>query len=629
MDSLLACEAGVRHVSTFAGCDAVGIAVEALGGRTVAYSEFDPTPKKGKNAKPGALEAGPDGQQYNQRLLARRLPDAVALGDMTKIDWASVPEFDFASAGFPCQDLSAAGKGEGLDGKRSGLYVEVIRMIREARPKLVLVENVPRLLSLHFERLLRDLRDSGYDCEWDVISAAAVQAPHLRERLWLLAYPADDSFPAPRAMGAIKKICKLSLDDDGVKWPRSGLLVSGQVFELEPMAPRKTKRVDGRTYWAGVNLLGEGNGLLYPTPTVKDKDNARNATANRRAGSPHNSGTTLSDLAFDGTLGSAPATSPVARDWKGSGMNGQLGTVAASGKLQCLLPSPAATSYGSNQGGAAGRTGQVRHSLESLARMGALEQPLLPTLNATDLNGPNQLDRRPPGDNDLPTRVERMEQGLRPSPRSSEGSNGVEKGLWPTPTSTLGSNGGLVTPDKARDGGTLIEAVSQRMWPTPHGMPRSNCERVQGASGNELRPVPASVDAGSALGAETADLWPTPSVADGHGGPGTSPKRTGGENLRTTVAKRERGSLNPDWVEWMMGLPVGWTDIDCESPVYRPFWDEPMPRVIKECPNRRQRLHAIGNSLVWLIPWFLLRRYSERCGGLPGDHPGVGLSVFR
>lgn len=565
MDPLLACAAGVRHVSTFAGCDAVGIAVEALGGRTVAYSEFDPTPKKGKNAKPGALEAGPDGQQYNQRLLARRLPDAVALGDMTKIDWASVPEFDFASAGFPCQDLSAAGKGEGLDGKRSGLYVEVIRMIREARPKLVLVENVPRLLSLHFERLLRDLRDSGYDCEWDVISAAAVQAPHLRERLWLLAYPADDSFPAPRAMGAIKKICKLSLDDDGVKWPRSGLLVSGQVFELEPMAPRKTKRVDGRTYWVGVNLLGEGDGLLYP----------------------------------------------------------------ASGELQRLLPSPSATSYGSNQGGAAGRTGQVRHSLESLARMGALEQPLLPTLNATDLNGPNQLDRRPPGDNDLPTRVERMEQGLRPSPRSSDGSNGVEKGLWPTPTSTLGSNGGLVTPDKARDGGTLIEAVSQRMWPTPHGMPRSNCERVQGASGNELRPVPASVDAGSALGAETADLWPTPSVADGHGGPGTSPKRTGGENLRTTVAKRERGSLNPDWVEWMMGLPVGWTDIDCESPVYRPFWDEPMPRVIKECPNRRQRLHAIGNSLVWLIPWFLLRRYSERCGGLPGDHPGADLSVFR
>lgn len=94
----------MRHVSAFAGCDAVGLAVRALGGETVAYSEFDPTPKKGKRARPEELVAGPDGEQYPQRILAKRLPDAEPLGDVCKVDWREVVQrnsIDFLSAGFP------------------------------------------------------------------------------------------------------------------------------------------------------------------------------------------------------------------------------------------------------------------------------------------------------------------------------------------------------------------------------------------------------------------------------------------------------------------------------------------------------------------------------------------------
>ena len=121
-----------------------------------------------------------------------------------------------------------------------------------------------------------------------------------------------------------------------------------------------------------------------------------------------------------------------------------------------LLPAPSASSYGSNKGGAAGRTGPERHSLESMAR----------------------------------------------------------KALWPTPSATLGTNGGLVTPAKAREGGTLIEALSART------------------------------------------SWPTPTIAGNYNRKGASP--SSGDGLATAVG----GQLNPTWIEWLMGWPLGWSDCD-------------------------------------------------------------------
>lgn len=95
---------------------------------------------------------------------------------------------DVVSGGFPCQDISAAGKGAGLDGERSGLWSEMARIIREVRPRYVFVENSPMLTSRGLGTVLGDLAKMGFDAEWGVISAADTGAPHLRERIWILAH---------------------------------------------------------------------------------------------------------------------------------------------------------------------------------------------------------------------------------------------------------------------------------------------------------------------------------------------------------------------------------------------------------------------------------------------------------
>ncbi|NSX14763.1 DNA cytosine methyltransferase [Cupriavidus taiwanensis] len=95
---------------------------------------------------------------------------------------------DVVSGGFPCQDISAAGGGAGIDGERSGLWAEMARIIREVGPRKVELENSPMLTSRGLGRVLGDLAEMGFDAEWGVISAADTGAPHLRERIWIVAH---------------------------------------------------------------------------------------------------------------------------------------------------------------------------------------------------------------------------------------------------------------------------------------------------------------------------------------------------------------------------------------------------------------------------------------------------------
>lgn len=90
--------------------------------------------------------------------------------------------------GFPCQDISPAGRGDGLNGDRSGLWSEFARIIGEVRSRYVFVENSAALSRSGLEVVLGDLASLGYDAEWGVLSAAQVGAPHIRERMWVLAY---------------------------------------------------------------------------------------------------------------------------------------------------------------------------------------------------------------------------------------------------------------------------------------------------------------------------------------------------------------------------------------------------------------------------------------------------------
>lgn len=104
-------------------------------------------------------------------------------------DVCTVEPVDCLIGGFPCQDISLAGKGAGLDGSRSGLWWEYYRLVRELRPRYVVLENVRVLITRGLPAILGAFASIGFDAEWTVISAAAVGAPHIRERLFIVAYP--------------------------------------------------------------------------------------------------------------------------------------------------------------------------------------------------------------------------------------------------------------------------------------------------------------------------------------------------------------------------------------------------------------------------------------------------------
>ena len=131
--------------------------------------------------------------EYCQSVLKKNFPN-IPIHDDIKTFKAKRGEYDVLTAGFPCQDLSVAGQQRGIgEGTRSGLFYEVIRLIREIRPKFVLLENVRNLLSHKggetFQEVLFQIAKAGYDAEWSVVSAKDVGACHRRERIWIIAYP--------------------------------------------------------------------------------------------------------------------------------------------------------------------------------------------------------------------------------------------------------------------------------------------------------------------------------------------------------------------------------------------------------------------------------------------------------
>lgn len=138
---------------------------------------------------------------YCRAVLARHFPDAARFEDVREVGVENLDPVDLICGGFPCQDLSAAGRGAGIDGARSGLWSEFARIVRELRPRYVVVENVPALLTGKGKRwdrgpigrVLGDLAEARYDAEWACLSAGEFGAPHLRKRVWIVAYPARDA----------------------------------------------------------------------------------------------------------------------------------------------------------------------------------------------------------------------------------------------------------------------------------------------------------------------------------------------------------------------------------------------------------------------------------------------------
>ena len=132
-------------------------------------------------------------EAYAAQILAQRQNDGALepfpiWSDVCSFDgrpWRGI--VDVVSGGFPCQDISAAGKGAGIDGARSGLWREMARIVSEVRPRYVFVENSPLLVGRGLVRVLADLADMGFDAQWCVMGASDVGAPHNRERCWIVA----------------------------------------------------------------------------------------------------------------------------------------------------------------------------------------------------------------------------------------------------------------------------------------------------------------------------------------------------------------------------------------------------------------------------------------------------------
>jgi DNA (cytosine-5)-methyltransferase 1 len=139
---------------------------------------------------------------FARRVLAKHWPGIPCYPDVRDID-GTAERPDMLCGGFPCQDISKAGQVidreyAGINGERSGLWSEFARIIRVLRPRFVLVENVTKILDGGLGRVLGDLASIGFDAEWSCLPASAVGAPHVRDRLFLLAYAHGERFRGGR-----------------------------------------------------------------------------------------------------------------------------------------------------------------------------------------------------------------------------------------------------------------------------------------------------------------------------------------------------------------------------------------------------------------------------------------------
>ena len=124
---------------------------------------------------------------YAQKVLAKHWPEVHREKDIRECSARNLERVDIIAGGFPCQDISYAGLGAGLDGERSGLFFEAVRLVSELQPRAVVLENVAALLTRGLDRVLGTLAEIGYDAEWHCIPAAYVGAPHIRDRVFVIA----------------------------------------------------------------------------------------------------------------------------------------------------------------------------------------------------------------------------------------------------------------------------------------------------------------------------------------------------------------------------------------------------------------------------------------------------------
>lgn len=166
----------LRVLDLFSGIGGFSIGLERTGGfETVAFCEIEEFPRK---------------------VLKKHWPEVPCYHDVREITADTLRRdgivVDVITGGFPCQDISLAGRMSGADGAKSGLWREVVRIISDLRPRFFILENSPVLRSKGLDQILSEISALGYDAEWHCIPANAVDAPHRRDRIWIISYPTGE-----------------------------------------------------------------------------------------------------------------------------------------------------------------------------------------------------------------------------------------------------------------------------------------------------------------------------------------------------------------------------------------------------------------------------------------------------
>ena len=418
--------------SLFAGIGGFDLGLERAGYETAWQVEIDP---------------------YCQRILAKYWPTVPRYGDIRTVDWSTVEPVDLLCGGFPCQDISCAGKGAGLSGARSGLWSEYVKAIAALKPKYILIENVSALRSRGLDQVLREISALRYDAEWHCIPASAVGAPHRRDRVWIVAYAQREQNDAEWGSGelghdTVGRDQQAALRDNG----EAGLYAFNGCSKdvAHALLTQRHRWSDGVGWWE-----------REPQETLQALG------GNRRE---------EDGLSIPESL---------------------LGRVA----------------YG------------VPHRVDRLKGLGNAIVPQIAEV------------------------LGRMIQSHEPSVMASDESHS---------TRTIEGAANELLRGRNRD-----LPVVDKMWPTPCAVDHKGAGKTgalrdrldyaveRGATKSNLYQAPTE-----------GKLWPTPCHQGGGGINGGSHSReTLYKIVGETEGKKMGGSLNPNWVEWLMGYPLGWTDL--------------------------------------------------------------------
>lgn len=233
----------LNGLDLFSGIGGIGLAL-APWVRPIAYCEIDP---------------------YARAVLLSRMADgsianAPIWDDVCTLRGSDLPSVDIIFGGFPCQDLSLAGARAGLDGKRSGLFFQIMRLVDEVQPSFIFLENVPGVRQ-HANRVFAELAARGFDARWLHLAASDVGAPHKRERWWCLAANTN-SFDVRNKQGRIESRPGLAGPGfDGTSQPLANTKgIGGGSFRTKEQEPQRTDRISGG------GALGDTHSERQPQP---------------------------------------------------------------------------------------------------------------------------------------------------------------------------------------------------------------------------------------------------------------------------------------------------------------------------------------------------------------------------